>query len=359
MSAAMFYRDDRITLLHGHATDALATLTPGSVQTVVTSPPYFGLRDYGEPDQIGLEETPQEYVTALVEVFRAVRDALADDGTLWLNIGDTYSGYHGNARVGDGPAPSDKPGYRENMRASLPGKVPAKNLLGIPWRLALALQDDGWFLRSDIIWQKVRPVPEAVKDRPTRSHEHLFLLTKRPRYFYDAAAIAEPTSTDRPQLRRARDLAAAAGLTDEHLAAIRASGLSDTGKALTTTDGAGKNTARVQALAAEAKAVLGGYWREFLLAETRNARDVWTIPTEPFKGAHFATMPTALARRCVLAGSRPGDTVLDPFSGSGTTGLAACEAGRRYVGVDLSTDYLALSLRTRLAPFATPEQVAA
>ncbi len=245
---------------------------------------------------------------------------------------------------------------------------PEKNLLGVPWRVALALQADGWYLRSDIIWHKPNPMPSSVSDRPTSSHEHLFLLSKSPRYYYDDKAIAETATgmssgrpeqiskggpgsdtqwEGRPQLRRALELARERGLTEEHFAAIRAVGMNDAGKAKATQSGSGKNTLHVQGLADEAKAALGGYYREFLVGGTRNKRDVWTVATVPFTEAHFATYPPELVRPCILAGSRAGDTVLDPFSGSGTTGMVAQQEGRRYVGIDLSAEYLDLSLRTR------------
>ena len=301
-------------------------------------------------------------------LFAELRRVLADDGTLWLNLGDSYSAPGKTSAL---------QGRRVQLMQNIPSKGTdraPKNLLGIPWRVAFALQDDGWILRSDIVWAKTSSMPEAVRDRPTRAHEFVFLLAKSPRYHYDADAIAEPasgaTSGDgfarpqsvsrggrgqdarwegRPQLVRAHALAAEKGLTGEHLAAIRAVGMSDAGKAAAIQSGSGRNGARVQALADEAKAALGGYYREFLTAPTRNARDVWTIPTQPFAEAHFAVMPLALAEKCVQAGCRPAGTVLDPFSGSGTTGLAAARHGRKYIGIDLNAEYLDLSLRTRLA----------
>ena len=336
-----YYQDEQVTLYHGDALAVLADLPDRSVDCIVTSPPYFGLRDYGVDGQIGAEPSPAEFVAALVAVFREARRVLADDGTLWLNLGDTL-------RQGD--------------------------LQGVPWRVALALQEDGWLLRSDVIWSKPNHMPESVTDRPTRSHEHIFLLAKSRRYYYDHDAIAERAvggakgsrfdvgktaahqlgraqegQRERPQLSRAITLANEAGLTDAHLAAIRSVGMSDTGKAAAIQSGAGRNAAEVQRLAREAKAALGGYYREFLTGGYRNARDVWEVPLAPFAEAHFATFPPALPERCIQAGCKPGGTVLDPFSGSGTTGLAAARHGRRYVGIDLNRDYLDLSLRTRLA----------
>lgn len=365
------YGDNLITLHHGHALDIAKTLPSASVQTIVTSPPYFGLRDYGEDGQIGAEESVEEYVAALVALFGELRRVLADDGTLWLNLGDSYSGRADvSARQTFRRDRADAMLGRKNTAATLG----TKQLLGIPWRVAFALQQDGWILRSDIVWAKPSGMPESVTDRPTRSHEFVFLFARSPRYFYDHEAIAE-TSTGRasgndfarpeqisrggvgsstgwegrPQLRRALEIAKAKGLTEEHFAAIRAVGMNDAGKAQAVQSGAGKNAPHVQKLADEAKAALGGYYREFLSGGTRNKRDVWTVATVPFGEAHFAVYPPELIRPCILAGSRRGDTVLDPFSGSGTTGMVATEEGRRYVGIDLSADYLDLSLRTRFA----------
>lgn len=278
------------------------------VQTCVTSPPYFGLRDYGVDSQIGQEKTVEQYVGALVDVFRLVRQLLTDDGTVWLNLGDTYSD---------------------------------KQLLMIPARVAIALQADGWFLRQDIIWHKPNSMPEKVKDRCTKSHEYLFLLSKTDRYYFDAKAIHEAASgtDERPQQRRAKELARQHGLTEAHFAAIRACGATDAGKAKETQTGFGKNAGDVARLAAEAKQALGGYYREFLMAPTRNKRSVWTVPVKPYKGAHLAAFPPALVEPCILAGSRPGDVVLDPFAGSGTTHQVAATAGRQFVGCELNSDY--------------------
>ncbi len=339
------YYDDGngIVIYHGDCRGVLP-LADNSVQCCVTSPPYWNLRDYKHPDQIGNEPTVEAYVAALVGVFREVRRVMRNDATLWLNLGDTY---------------------RE------------RELVGVPWRVAFALQADGWHLRRDVVWHKPKPMCESVKDRPTTAHEYVFILTPSDYYYYDGEAIAEnlaPSSVDclsqnvaaqagsvrangggktngmmkavggRPQRRRAEELAAAAGLTPAHFAAIRACGITDAGKAQHTQDGYGKNAPEVAALAAEAKTALGGYYREFLIPEMRNARSVWTIPTMPFKGAHFATMPPELAERCVKAGSRPGNLVLDPFNGSGTTAEAAQKYGRRFAGVELNAGYMPLAI---------------
>jgi DNA modification methylase len=402
MTPTPYYSDDLVTLHLGDALEVARTLDAGSVQTIVTSPPYYGLRDYGVDGQLGAEVSVDEYVARMVALFSELRRVLADDGTLWLNLGDSYANVAGWGAGGGSTLRGTKHGVRgEAGTARQRGQtfpVGHKNLLMVPARVALALQADGWILRKDIIWAKTSGMPEAVKDRPTSSHEHILLLAKRTRYYYDAEAIAEPLAAStverfaqpnfdeqggslrsnggsredrplkaamRPQLRRAFELFREHGLTDAHIDAIRAVGMNDTGKAAETQTGAGKNAPEVQRLADEAKAALGGYYREFLTGGTKNARDVWRIPSDeddldalesvweiatvPFSEAHFAVFPPAVPRRCILAGSRPGDLVLDPFSGSGTTGMVATQEGRRYVGIDLNREYLDLSLRTRFA----------
>ena len=380
---SVYYQDETVTLYHGDALEVLRTLPDQSVDCVVTSPPYFGLRSYlpdGHPDKAqeqGLEQSPAEYVAGMVAVFAEVRRVLTDDGTLWLNLGDTYYSGKGAAVGPDKKQPARR-GYVRPVDKSGADWAKPKNLLGIPWRVAFALQSDGWILRSEVIWAKPSGMPESVTDRPTRSHEHVFLFAKSPRYHYDASAIAEESAggakgsrfdtgktathqqgraqvgdrAERPQLIRALALAKEHGLTEAHFAAMRAVGMSDAGKAVTVQSGSGNNTEDATRLAAEAKKALGGYYREFLTAGTKNARDVWTIASQPFAEAHFAVMPPELARRAILAGCKPGGTVLDPFSGSGTTGLVAARHGRRYIGIDISRDYLDLSLRTRLAQTA-------
>lgn len=369
-----FYADDGVTLYQGDALAVLREMGDESVNCIVTSPPYFGLRDYGIEGQHGLEETPAEYVETMRSVFAEARRVLAKDGTLWLNLGDSY--YSGRGKPGPNSADAKSAARRGWTRAvDRPGAdwAKPKNLLGIPWRVAFALQDDGWILRNDIIWAKTQPMPEPVRDRCTSSHEYVFMFSKSRRYYFDAQAIAEQATGEssgnsfrreervgrggpdseqkwegRPQLARAMKLARDNGLTEEHFAAIRAVGMNDAGKAIVQQDGAGRNTAEVQRLADEAKAVLGGYYREFLTGGTKNRRDVWTLGAEPFPEAHFATFPSALPERCILAGTRSNAIVLDPYSGSGTTGLAAARHGRRYVGIELNPEYLDLSLRTRL-----------
>jgi site-specific DNA-methyltransferase (cytosine-N4-specific) len=307
-----YYRDDLVTLHHGNAEDVARTLDSGSVQTIVTSPPYFGLRDYGEEGQIGAESTVVDYVWNLVELFRELRRVLADDGTLWLNLGDSYA--TGSASGSQGRSGQRKD--RSFTAAAMPargGGVAPKNLLGVPWRVALSLQEDGWILRSDIIWAKKNVMPESVSDRPTKAHEYLFLFAKSPRYYYDAKAIEEDA---------------------DPASAARYKGTFGNGK-------------QAEVSKTELQRTIVSGEREY--TGKRNKRDVWTVATQPFPGAHFAVYPPELIRPCILAGSRRGDVVLDPFSGSGTTGAVATQEGRRYVGVDLNRGYLDLSLRTRFA----------
>lgn len=289
-------------------------LADNSVQCCVTSPPYFGLRDYGVDGQIGLEQTPDEYVSQLVDVFREVRRVLADDGVLWLNLGDSYAGNGPGGLQPVGATGQRKGCGNDGMQRStgaVNGLKP-KDLIGIPWRVAFALQADGWYLRSDCIWSKPNPMPESVTDRPTKAHEYVFLLTKSARYFYDAEAVAEPVSPD----QYAHNLKYA-----KNYEAYNA-------RAATTGQPGNTNNVGIHARAAK---------------ETRNLRTVWNIATTPYTGAHFATMPPELARRCILAGSRAGDVVLDPFNGSGTTGLVALKHGRRYIGVELNRKYIELA----------------
>ena len=293
-------------ILVGDNRKTLATLEAGSVQTCITSPPYWGLRDYGEDDQIGLEQTPDDYVEQLCLVFDAVWRVLADDGTLWLNLGDSYAG--GSAASG-GTQRLGPNGTLNNQRNDVQLKkvgqgLKPKDIIGIPWRVAFALQARGWFLRSEIIWHKPNPMPESVTDRPTKSHEHIFLLSKSAKYFYDHEAIKEDALTE-PAARN-------------------------------------KNAEGYQADYAKGDRFSPGE-RVFGADGKRNKRDVWTVPTQPFAGAHFAVYPPALIEPCVLAGSREGDTILDPFSGSGTTGVVALRNGRNYVGTELNPQYAELS----------------
>lgn len=303
--SAPYYQDESVTLWHGDSLSVLSTLPDRSVDCCVTSPPYFGLRDYGVDGQLGAEASPAEYVENLRAVFAEVRRVLADDGTLWLNLGDTYSSQGGGKAEGQYAEKRVSGATWQAKRSGVPG-IPPKNLLGIPWRVAFALQDDGWTLRNSIIWHKPNAMPESVMDRLSTRHENVFMLSKRARYWFDLDAVREPH-------------------------------VSEPGRE-------GANCLRGQKAMRPVGPNSGNYSEG-----GRNPGDVWSIPTQPYPGAHFAVMPSTLAERCVLAGCKPGGTVLDPFSGSGTTGMAAAKHGRRYVGIDLNADYLDLSLRTRLA----------
>lgn len=273
----------------------------------VTSPPYWGLRDYGVEGQLGLEKTPEEYVANMVEVFRLVRDVLADDGTLWLNMGDSYGS--GARTTWRSPTKTAKHGYWENPAIDRRIPSPAKQLLGTPWRLAFALQADGWYLRSDIIWHKPNPMPESVTDRPTKAHEYLFLLSKRERYYYDIEAIKEPAKYNGPNSPESIKSPYGQGFTRQ---------------------------AQHPRVDHRENHLSGGFPYS---STDRNRRSVWTISTQPYAGAHFATFPEALVEPCVLAGSRSGDVVLDPFFGSGTVGQVAERLGRQWVGIELNSEY--------------------
>jgi DNA modification methylase len=280
------------------------------VQTCVTSPPYFGLRDYGHEGQIGLEQTPEEYIAAMVEVFRCVKDVLADDGTLWVNIGDSYArqgGKHSDQpRNWDGRKKDAGAMHATRHVDNLGDTYKAKDLIGIPWMLAFALRADGWYLRQDIIWHKPNPMPESVRDRCTKAHEYIFLLSKSDRYFFDSEAMKEP----------------AVGNASGAAASFKRNG----SKREQSIPGQGYGTHRPER-------------EDVAYNETRNRRSVWTVATKPYKGAHFATFPTALIEPCVLAGSRPNDIVLDPFMGSGTTAQVAIQHGRQYLGCELNQEY--------------------
>jgi DNA modification methylase len=325
-------------ILLGDCRETLRAIPDGTVQTCVTSPPYFGLRDYGREGQLGLESTPDAFVAELVSVFREVRRVLRDDGTLWLNLGDSYAAQRGGTEMpaetlaggnrgkavdvasyrgrgfsakmitGQESAPSrSQPVAHRNARAF---GLKHKDLIGIPWRVAFALQADGWYLRSDIIWHKPNPMPESVTDRPTKSHEYIFLLSKSDRYYYDAAAIAEET---------------------------------DSGERVRS-DRVGGNK--------YVKGVKHSDGSVYTGSSTRNRRSVWTVPTKPFKGAHFATFPTDLIEPCILAGSRVGHTVLDPFGGAGTTALVATGHGRRAILCELNAEYAEIA-KARVGMFCT------
>ena len=278
-------------------------------QTCVTSPPYYGLRDYGHDGQIGLEETPEEYIAAMVDVFRCVWDVLADDGTLWLNIGDSYYNYRpgkGQALVKQSVANSDQdlPQTCARRGNKLEG-LKEKDLIGIPWMLAFALRADGWYLRQDIIWHKPNPMPESVQDRCTKAHEYIFLMSKSQKYYYDNESIQEQATNRDPSNESHKHADAYdPSLSQQHRTAA---GLKDVGA-----------------------------------RETRNKRSVWTVTTKPYEGAHFAVFPQDLIEPCILAGAAPGQVVLDPFMGSGTTAQVAQHLGRQYLGCELNEEYKTL-----------------
>jgi DNA modification methylase len=291
-------------IIHGDCLAVLRDMPAQSIQTCVTSPPYWGLRDYGVPGQLGLESTPQEYVSRLVEIFREVRRVLRDDGTLWLNLGDSYSASTRGAG-GKGKQHTNTGSVITDRKWTIADGLKPKDLVGVPWRVAFALQADGWYLRSDIIWAKPNPMPESVTDRPTKAHEYIFLLSKSERYFYDAHAVMEASAKPAGE--------------PVSIGQIKTK----------TTPGQ-----RPHAGTLGAEVTRGG---------SRNRRTVWTVTPQPFKGAHFATFPPKLIEPCILAGSRIGDTVLDPFNGAGTSGVVAKQHGRSYIGIELNAEYIAMS----------------
>lgn len=263
-------------IMTGDSLTLLKSLKTESVQTCITSPPYWGLRDYGKKEQLGLEKNSEDYINNLVKIFSEVKRVLKNDGTLWLNLGDCFHN---------------------------------KQLIGIPWRVALKLQKDGWFLRSDIIWHKNNPMPESVKDRPTKAHEYIFLLSKSRKYFYDIDAIREPHTSLNETLSR----------KNKH----------NKGNKFLARPDLNSKRSRLE------------YYHE----KGRNKRSVWTITTKPFPGAHFAVFPPDLIEPCVLAGSKEKDIILDPFSGAGTTGVVALKHNRKYLGLELNQDYVDLSIK--------------
>jgi len=306
----------------GDARTTLASLPEKSVQTVVTSPPYWGLRDYGNNEQLGLELNPDDFIENLCKVFDEVWRVLKDDGTIWVNLGDSYSSFRDSKAVPDtlreGDGTKVKGASDRNPESSRSAGLKHKDLVGIPWRFAFAMQRRGWYLRQDIIWAKPNPMPESVTDRCTKSHEYIFLMSKQPKYYYDNHAIREKgemTSGDSAGAAQ-RDTRQTHGLGGGN---------------------AGINKAKLK-LAQEIAEL--GY-------STRNKRSVWTVTTKPYKEAHFATYPPELIIPCILAGSKEGDIVLDPFSGSGTTGEVAMKYNRNYIGCELNPEYAELS-RKRL-----------
>jgi len=297
----------------GNCLEKLNELPENSIHCCVTSPPYFALRNYQNDEQIGQEETPEEFVENLVEVFRGVKRVLRDDGTLWLNIGDTYSrGNRGKVVPPAGVAATKnddiKYGDLETPKLNSHPTIKQKDLIGIPWRVAFALQADGWYLRSEIIWHKPNPMPESVKDRPTRAHEHIFLLTKNEKYYYDAESIKTDANPEAAKRAKRKNFAHHRK-TDEWA------------------EGSGMQPH-------------SGFDKEYTKA---NKRDVWSVPVKTYRGAHFATYPPDLIEPCVLAGCPVDGTVIDPFSGAATTGVVACQKNRNYIGIELNPEYAKLS----------------
>lgn len=297
----------------GDCLEVLNSLPEGCAQTCVTSPPYWGLRDYGVEGQLGLEKTPELFVQKMVEVFRAVRRVLKNDGTLWLNLGDSYSASQygsgggwaqGKGKNGSGGNSQERslfkdPGYN--------AELPNKNLVGIPWRVALALQADGWILRQDIIWHKPNPMPESVRDRCTKAHEYIFLLAKSPRYYFDHESLREP--------------------------------------AVVPAGPGNKRAGKEPGLRQGDNANIRGSLHRIGPRATRHKRSVWSVTTKPFRGAHFARFPPDLIEPCVRAGAPTGGVVLDPFAGAGTTGVVCKRTGREFIGIELNPEYRELALR--------------
>lgn len=407
-------------ILSGDALHVLPTLEAGAAQCCFTSPPYYAVRDYKVPPTdwpevtysamiglpavtipamscaLGHESTVEAYVGHLLLIFREVYRILPKDGAMLLNLGDSYAG---KARAASKVNPATrfssstiKQGAKlwavqAAGRPAASEGIPEKNLLGVPWRVAFALQADGWILRQDIIWGKTNPMPESIKDRCTKAHEYIFLFSKSKRYYWDRESIAEAATVgfagseftkgktlthqdnkagknpragegdNRPQMRRARQLAEEKGLTQAHLDALRAVGLGMSGQAKTSSrqTGTGKNMPEVQRLAAEAEAALGSYAQEFLTSGTRNPRTVWMLSNSGTSEQHFAVMSPQVAERCVLAITPPDGTVLDPFLGAGTTMQAAHKFGRSCIGVELSPAHVAIAeKRVRGTPVGLP-----
>ena len=302
------------TIIQSDNLKALQQLPGDSVHCCVTSPPYYGLRDYEIEGQIGREETPEQYIKRLVEVFREVRRVLRPDGTLWLNIADSYCGTNSKGKNTDPKYPNGRTGQSVSLTQRVQG-CKQKDLIGIPWLLAFALRNDGWYLRNDIIWYKANPMPESVRDRCSRTYEHIFLLAKSKSYYFDAAAIAEPlaaTTAARMKGGRAAIHKYAEGIPGQKMQGI--------------------NRPRA-----------AGAIPDELIPVTRNKRDVWEINTVPYRGAHFAAYPPKLAETCILAGCPVDGIVLDPFLGSGTTGYVAKQTGRRYIGIEINAEYCRLA----------------
>jgi DNA modification methylase len=321
-----------IEMIEGDCREVLKELPDQSVNCIVTSPPYFGLRDYGVENQMGLEPTPAEFVEALVGVMREARRVLRDDGTLWLNLGDSYAGAGYSNHANTGGAQRSDGGKQTHMTGS---GLKNKDLIGIPWRVAFALQADGWYLRQDIIWHKPNPMPESVRDRCTKAHEYIFLLSKSPTYYFDHMAIRTPLAASsvarlsQPNLENQEGSDRVPGKTNGKMKAVRFGG-----------NKYGDDDRE------ESRTKSGNEWKESTGA---NKRSVWSVSTKPFKEAHFATFPPDLIEPCVLAGCLEGGTVLDPFFGAGTTGLVCQRTNRNCIGIELNPEYYDIAAK-RLWP---------
>ncbi len=309
-------------IICGDNCEVMRAMPSESIDCCVTSPPYWGLRDYGHDGQIGLEPTPEEYVARMIEVFREVKRLLKDDGTLWLNLGDSYARNGGGVqskmntvhKMGVGQKATYLAGGMQSID-KVPEGLKPKDLVGIPWRVAFALQSDGWYLRQDIIWHKPNPMPESVTDRCTKAHEYVFLLSKSERYYYGFDAMQEPAAeVSKARMKR--------GVSGSHK----------------NINGAPGQTAHSMSKPRERGSITAA-------PETRNRRSVWTITTKPYSGAHFAVMPADLVKPCIMAGCREGGVVLDPFSGSGTTAMVARDLSCRYIGIELNPEYVEISLK--------------
>ncbi len=349
-----------IELYQGDCLEVLKTLEPESINCCVTSPPYYGLRDYGVSGQLGLEKTPQEYVENMVRVFREVKRVMKNDGTLWLNLGDSYAANNGGDKL-SGKNKTNKGCAGNTYRRPSIGLKP-KDLIGIPWKVAFALQADGWYLRQDIIWSKPNPMPESVRDRCTKSHEYIFLLSKSAKYFYDHEAIKEPSvypnGPNSPQSikspygqgfeRRAKAEENKKGLSREESTKVihgNKVGRSDGGRACNKPDQTHRNKRDVWSIEDHNSLIEWLYdnKKDILKEYLNTTPDIWTVSTKPYKEAHFATFPPDLIEPCILAGCPEGGTVLDNFSGAGTVGKVSKENGRDFIGIELNPKYLEMS----------------
>lgn len=337
-------------VLIGDCIESMRTLPDKSVQMCVTSPPYYGLRDYGVEGQIGLEETPAEFIARLVEVFREVRRILRDDGTAWVNMGDSYAGSwgaHGRDDMGVGVSTLSQRQVMASQRkakATTHAEYKPKDLMGMPWRLAFALQDDGWYLRQDIIWHKPNPMPESTRDRCTKAHEYIFLLSKSRRYHCDMSSIREPAA-EASLNRWAQDIENQAGsdrVPGKSNGPMKAVG----GDRSRRDSFQREDSKREQVIPRQSK---GTHRPDRAESEwdigTRNKRSVWTVATQGFKEAHFATFPPDLIRPCILAGAPLGGVVLDPFGGAGTTAVVSMQEGRKSILCELNPEYAAMAER--------------